>query len=107
MPRSYKEVEILIIKLEQSLREEMLWSSSTPPDKALQSILPFALDTLSFEQWLQFVFIPKMIVIVNSKSTLPDDFKLLPMAQQRFGAAYNKPKLMEVIRQIDLISAPS
>ena len=53
------------------------------------------------------VFIPKMIVIVNSKSTLPDDFKLLPMAQQRFGTAYNKPKLMEVIRQIDLISAPS
>jgi uncharacterized protein YqcC (DUF446 family) len=107
MPRSHKEVEILIIKLEQSLREEMLWSSSAPSVKALQSILPFAIDAMSFEQWLQFVFIPKMIVIVNSKSTLPDNFKLLPMAQQRFGVAHNKPKLMEVIRQIDLISDPS
>ena len=66
MPRSHKEVEILIIKLEQSLREEMLWSSSTPPDKALQSILPFALDTLSFEQWLQFVFIPKIKFLLKT-----------------------------------------
>ena len=107
MPRSYKEVEILIIKLEQSLREEMLWSSSAPSVKAFQSILPFALDTMFFEQWLQYVFIPKMTVIINSKSTLPDNFNLLPMAEQRFGASVNKCKLMEVIKRIDSISAIS
>jgi uncharacterized protein YqcC (DUF446 family) len=107
MPRSHKEVEILIIKLEHSLREAMLWSSAYPSVEALNSKLPFALDTLFFEQWLQFVFIPKMTVIVHSKSALPDNFKLLPMAEQRFGTAENKPKLMEVIKQIDSISALS
>jgi len=107
MPRSHKEVEILIIKLEQSLREGMLWSSVVPSVEALKSKLPFALDTLFFEQWLQFVFIPKMTVIVNSKSALPDNVKLLPMAEQRFSAAENKPMLMEVIKQIDAISVLS
>jgi len=104
MPRSRKEVEILLIKLEQSLRDDMLWSSSAPSVKAFQSMLPFAFDTMFFEQWLQFIFIPKMTVIVNSRSTLPDNFNLLPMAEQRFGAA-NKVKLLELIKQIDSISA--
>jgi uncharacterized protein YqcC (DUF446 family) len=60
-----------------------------------------------FEQWLQYVFIPKMTVIINSKSTLPDNFNLLPMAEQCFGASVSKCKLMEVIKRIDSISAIS
>ena len=105
MPRSHKKVEILLIKLEQNLREAMLWSGSTPSVKALQSKLPFALDTMSFEEWLQFVFIPKMSVIINSKSILPDHIHLFPMAEQSFGAVNNKCGLMQVIKQIDSMSA--
>jgi uncharacterized protein YqcC (DUF446 family) len=103
MPRSLKEVEILIIKLEQSLRGAMLWSSSAPSFEAFQSELPFALDTMSFEQWLQFIFIPKMSEIVSNKSTLPDNLKLLPMAEQSLSAAGNESRLIEVIKQIDLV----
>jgi len=107
MPRSYKEVEILIIKLEQSLREGMLWSNFTPSVEAFQSELPFAFDTMSFEQWLQFVFIPKMFEIVSNKSTLPDNLKLLPMAEQSLGVADNQSGVVEVIKQIDLVFALS
>jgi uncharacterized protein YqcC (DUF446 family) len=107
MPRSHKKVEILLIKLEQSLRETMLWSGCAPSVEALQSKLPFALDTMSFEGWLQFVFIPKMSVIINSKSTLPDNIQLLPMAEQSFAAIDNTCGLMQVIKQIDSTSAPS
>ena len=103
MPRSHKKVEILIIKLEKSLREAMLWSSSAPSVEALQSQLPFSLDFMSFEQWLQFVFIPKMSVIISKKSTLPGNLKLLPMAEQSLGAANKQYEIIEVIKQIDLI----
>ncbi|MFQ3189247.1 MAG: hypothetical protein ACI936_000371 [Paraglaciecola sp.] len=107
MPRSHKEVEILIVKLEHNLREAMLWSSSVPSVEALQSQLPFALDTMLFEEWLQFVFIPKMSVIINSKSTLPNNIQLLPMAEQCFDVTDNKHGLMQVIKQIDSTSALS
>ena len=103
MPRSHKKVEILIIKLEQSLREAKLWSSSAPSIEALQSKLPFALDLMLFEEWLQFIFIPKMSKIVISKSTLPNNLKLLPMAEQSLGAADNRSGVIEVIKQIDLV----
>lgn len=103
MPRSHKEVEILIIKLEQSLRGAMLWSCSAPSAKALQSKLPFSLDVMAFEQWLQFVFIPKMSELLSSKSQLPDSMKLLPMAEQNLGAGVNQTEVIDVIRQIDLV----
>lgn len=103
MPRSYKEVEILIVKLEHRLREAILWSSNSPPVDVFESKLPFALDTMPFEQWLQFIFIPKMTYLVNTKNPLPDNLKLMPMAESSFGAKDNHFELMKVINQIDLI----
>lgn len=103
MPRSHKEVEILIVKLEQRLREAILWSTDSPSVEPLQSKLPFALDVMPFEQWLQFIFIPKMSEIVSNKSSLPDNLALLPIAEQSLGAAVNESELIEVIRQIDMI----
>jgi uncharacterized protein YqcC (DUF446 family) len=107
MPCSHKEVETLIIKLEQSLRDAMLWSSSAPSVEALQSKLPFAIDSMSFEQWLQFVFIPKMTDIVNLETLMPQSIELLPMAEQSLGTADNHSEYMKVIKQIDLIFALS
>jgi uncharacterized protein YqcC (DUF446 family) len=103
MPRSHIEVEILIIKLEQCLREAMLWSSSKPSNQALQSMVPFAFDTMPFEQWLQFIFIPKMSEIIQTEKTLPNNLKLLPMAEQSFSAANNQSGIIAVINQIDLV----
>jgi uncharacterized protein YqcC (DUF446 family) len=107
MPRSHKEVEILIIKLEQSLRAAKLWSSCGPSVEALQSKLPFAFDTMPIEQWLQFVFIPKMSQIVSTKSTLPDNLKLLPMAEQTLSTTGSQSVVIEAIKQIDLVFALS
>jgi uncharacterized protein YqcC (DUF446 family) len=105
MPRSYEEVEILISKLEQSLRGALLWSSHFPPTEAFQSELPFALDVMPFEHWLQFIFIPKISEIIDNKSPLPQSLVLLPMAQQSLSVANNQSELInviDVIRQIDL-----
>ena len=101
MPRSHKDVEILLQKLEQSLRQAKLWSRVTPPLEALNSPYPFSVDTLSFQQWLQFIFIPKMLVIVNNESKLPDSMSLLPMAEQSLGKTIVYGETLDVIRQID------
>lgn len=103
MPRSHLDVEILIIKLEHSLRDAMLWSGSKPSNQALQSMVPFAFDSMPFEQWLQFIFIPKMSEIIRTEKMLPNSLKLLPMAEQSFGTANNHLVVIEVIKQIDLV----
>ncbi len=59
----------LINTLEQ-LETEMiscqLWDNNIPSPTALSSCEPFCVDTLRFEQWLQWVFIPKMREMLNS-----------------------------------------
>jgi uncharacterized protein YqcC (DUF446 family) len=106
MPRSHKEVEILVVKLEQCMRDAQLWSSFPPSTTALQSVLPFACDTLSFEQWLQFVFIPKMFEITSTKGTLPHSLKLMPMLEQNL-SSFQGTAVLSVIEQIDLVFTPS
>lgn len=105
MPCSHKEVETLLVKLEQSLRQAMLWSDAKPSEKALSSVVPFAFDVMPFAQWLQFIFIPKMFDIICAGKMLPTNLELLPMAEQCFGTADSQPAVIEVVKQIDLVFA--
>jgi uncharacterized protein YqcC (DUF446 family) len=105
MPRRYKEVEILLLKLEQSLCEHELWSSIKPSAAALQSRAPFAVDSMPFEHWLQFVFLPKMTEIVTKQSALPKNVEILPMAEMTIGSAGKHPVLLKIIQQMDSVFA--
>lgn len=105
MPCSHKEVEILVNKLEHSLRQSGLWSTQVPSAKALQSMVPFAYDSMQFEQWLQFIFIPKMLEILDREQSLPKNLQLLPMAELSIGDRKNCLDVMGIISQIDLVFA--
>jgi uncharacterized protein YqcC (DUF446 family) len=74
-----------------------------PCDKAMQSMVPFAFDSMPFEQWLQFIFIPKMLDIVSSEKVLPKNLKMLPIAEQRFSHLDSHRKVIGLIKQIDLM----
>ena len=46
-----------LLQIEMELRRIDAWESEPPSPEALQSAQPFAVDTLEFTQWLQFVFV--------------------------------------------------
>ncbi|MFM2485843.1 YqcC family protein [Celerinatantimonas yamalensis] len=71
-------------RLEQSLREANLWQASPPSLEALTSQQPFAVDTLHLEQWLQFIFIPRMSALLDAKAALPQSLAITPYAQEAF-----------------------
>ncbi|MEO3866945.1 YqcC family protein [Rheinheimera fenheensis] len=79
-----EQIPPLLIALEVELKQLGLWSALPPDEQALASQLPFCIDTLRFEQWLQFIFIPKMQVLLNTAAPLPTKIALLPMAEQAF-----------------------
>ena len=54
--------------LEAELLALGLWGNVRPHDSRLNSAVPFALDTLSFEERLQWVFLPRMAAYVASHS---------------------------------------
>lgn len=52
--------------LETELKAQGLWSDSKPSQQQLCSIEPFCVDTMPFEGWLQWIFIPKLTVLVGT-----------------------------------------
>ncbi|WP_281558591.1 YqcC family protein [Thalassomonas sp. RHCl1] len=80
----HQKTSVLLTRLTAELKHQQLWQLSAVPAKALQSSQPFCCDTLTFEQWLQFVFIPKLGQMAEQKLPLPTNMALCPMAEEAF-----------------------
>ena len=78
------EVAALLIDVEAHLRQLRLWEDQSPTVEALASSQPFCIDTLSFTQWLQFVFLPNMAGLVEMGKSLPTECSIAPMAEEYF-----------------------
>ena len=77
-------VASLLIDLEAELRQLGLWQTEAPSAEALASQEPFCIDTLSFPQWLQFVFIERLTSMIAEESPLPTGSRIVPMAEEYF-----------------------
>ena len=62
----------ILLEVEATLRSHGLWDTGQPAVSALSSTQPFCLDTLRFEQWLQWVFLPRMKHTLESTKPLPE-----------------------------------
>lgn len=93
---------LLLDQLTQALKSLNLWQTQQPEINALLSSAPFCCDTLSFEQWLQFVFIPKISQMISLGESLPDKISLMPMAEESFKyLSTQADPLLMIIKRID------
>lgn len=92
----YTLVHKKLVTLERVLLLRKRLPVTQPSPQAMQSHIPFAADTMSFEQWLQFIFFPQMYQLINQKRPLPRQMGLAPMAEYVWG---NDPALNDLIKQ--------
>jgi uncharacterized protein YqcC (DUF446 family) len=90
-------------ELEQMMRKHGLWSQSSPPAEALASQQPFALDTLAPEAWLQWVFIPRMLELIQAEQPLPSGFAIAPYFAQVWSQDKAKQVLLPLLETIDKV----
>lgn len=99
----------VLLEVEAALRTGGKWEAAEPPAEALSSATPFCIDTLSFEQWLQWVFLPRMRHILEQSRPLPRKSRIFPYAQEYLDK--NDPITGGLLRQIkqfdDLIAIQS
>lgn len=67
----YQALQTALQQLPHALQQDGLWSHTRPTAAALASEVPFAADTLTIEQWLQFVLLPRMNLLVQQRLPLP------------------------------------
>lgn len=91
-----------LLRVEVELRRLKVWSDQEPAPEALQSTEPFCIDTLEFTEWLQFVFIVRMKVLIESGHPLPAVSGMAPMAEEYFrGRAVAGAALIRELEEMD------
>ncbi|HDY98553.1 MAG TPA: YqcC family protein [Pseudomonas sabulinigri] len=95
-----------LLALESELRSLGLWSEVRPEPERLSSTTPFCVDTLDFEHWLQWVFIPRMVTVINQRASLPAKCEIQPVAEVAF-APFGRRKLalLLVIAEVDRLTS--
>jgi len=95
-------VRTLLIELETELKRQQLWSAAPPDATAMASTAPFCCDTMALEQWLQFIFLPRLQALLDAHSALPTRISVLPMAEHAFNAyGARLAPLLGIIARID------
>lgn len=102
----WHELADAIIELERELRGLGLWAQSPPDAELLDSQQPFCVDTLGFEQWLQWIFVPRMVAIIEQGQNLPAAFNIAPMGEEALAwLGRRRSKLVEILGRIDGLAA--
>jgi uncharacterized protein YqcC (DUF446 family) len=103
-PSKKQQTLLLLDQLSQELKALALWQDYRPTPIQMASTVPFHYDTLTFEQWLQFVFIERITLMIENNQTLPSEILLSPIAIESFkskGSQVNT--LLDIIDKIDYL----
>lgn len=105
MTERIRQVADLILEIERQLRLLDRWSDIEPTQEQLDSVQPFALDTLSFDEWLQFIFLPRIKLILEQGGGLPRQSQIAPMAEVYYKGIYqdasNAQAIIDALTQFD------
>lgn len=72
----------VLLEVEASLRTCGKWDKSRPAANDLNSTIPFCMDTLKFEQWLQWIFLPRMKDTIEKTKPLPSQSGIFEYAEE-------------------------
>ena len=72
------QVRQILEDIEQVVRDDKLWHATPPEAEAFESKEPFSVDTLSAEQWLQWVLVPRMYALLEAQAPMPTRFAITP-----------------------------
>ncbi len=91
-----------LLAIEMELRELGYWQDTQLEAAAYASEMPFCHDTMELPQWLQFVFIRRMQMLLESASPLPGNCAITPYAEEYFQPSGERTQaLLALLEEID------
>lgn len=87
------------------IKKEMLfrgmWQSLPPAPEAFLSEQPFAIDTMSANEWLQWIFLPRIQALIDANCVLPRNFSLSPYFEEALQEQEEARQLLSLIKHLD------
>jgi len=88
-------------EIEDELKRLGRWSVNRLPVEIFENMGAFGSNTMSFEQWLQFVLIPRILEIVDEKSDFPVGSNLAPYAIRYFDGDPDATSIHNILYDLD------
>src|SRR4051812_1238432 len=90
-------------EIEAELKRIGYWQAAPLDPAAYNFTRPFAGDTMSFPQWLQFVFLPRVRDLVAKRGELPDSSMVGAYAGRELDGDPNADQLCSLLSGFDAI----
>lgn len=89
-------------ELEATLKKFNLWQYNKL--SVAQVTNPFGVGQISFSQWLQFIYLPKMRLLITSGQTVPVA-NITPYAEEVLAGHEARTALLRILASLDNLSA--
>jgi uncharacterized protein YqcC (DUF446 family) len=97
----YAKLSFLALALEAELKSLGVWSDLPIASEKLINMGAFGCNTMAFEEWIQFILLPRIQQIIRDKETPPSDSMISTYAIREFDGSPDRDKLMDLLRQLD------
>lgn len=98
---SYETVGQKIDQIEAEMKRIGIWSQNPIEPEKLNCKEAFCMDTMSFEQWLQFVLVPRVRSIIAERGEWPNGSAVGVMAVRNFDGFNEAGDLVTLLYEFD------
>jgi uncharacterized protein YqcC (DUF446 family) len=97
----YAQAAAKIAEIEVEMKRTGYWSPDPLPEEAYDFQQAFAMDTMAFSQWLQFILIPRVQEIIEQKGTFPSESMVAAQAVREFDGDGTASQLVTLLSEFD------
>lgn len=97
-----------LLLIEREMRAIGMWGNESPSTDRLSSVEPFCVDTLALEEWLQWIFLPRMKLIIESGADLPGASGIRAIAEMAYASEGARvAALLDALGAFDQLISPA
>lgn len=97
----YELAEAKANEVEAELKRLNRWSNESLPPEKFINMGAFGSNTMAFEQWLQFVLVPRIKEIVSEQGDFPDSSMVSTYAVREFDGDPEAANLQDLLYELD------
>lgn len=92
----------LLRQIRMEMQMLQLWGTEQPSPQAMASTEPFAVDAMSFDDWLQWMMVPRLETMLQQGQSLPYNSNISAMAEEAFKhLSADTDELLGLVQQLD------
>lgn len=99
----YQDVQTKLDEIVTEMKQIGLWQEEPLMPEQYDFRAAFALDTMAFSQWLQFVFVPRVGQILDNQGTFPTRSQVGVQATREFDGVPEAAHLVELLCDFDAL----